>query len=1011
MRKFGLARSVALLLAALMLLGSMSMPAFAAEDEKTASTSTTRSLAELKEILNAITYQEYMAKNAEVPNATKNVVIDAHKYTSASEDAVVEVCENIGGYNGKALFVSDTGSVTWEVEIPENGKYSIVIEYYPIDDYTTKDGKNFIGKSASIERMLLINDKVLFGEARTLSLSKVWENVYFTDTTGSTPWTEESGAEPVFRQDINGNDIRPSAVQKPMWQTFTVKDSTGYYDGGLLFALEKGKNTVTLEAVREPVVIKSISFVPPAENTSTTLEEYKANAGSGSSAGATVVKIEAEKPVTISDNAIFPINDRTSAVTSPQTSDAQLLNTIGKTQSYKTVGQWVTYNFTVDKSGYYTIASRFKQNAVQGLFTSRIVMINGEVLYDECYNVRFDYGKKWVLENFNDGEKDLVFYFEAGKEYELKLEVGLGDMSEIVREVEESLNLVNSAYLEVIKLTGADPDEYRDYNFSRIMPDVLKTFIRESRRLTSISEHLVELCGTKGSQTATLDRIAYLLETMGADESKVAGSLKTLKSYIGTLGTWLNDARSQPVQFDYFLIVPEGEELGKANENFFSAIWYEIKLFVASFFTDYSNIGSTTEVNEEDSVEVWLSSGRDQSLVVRNMVDSMFIPQSGISVEVKLVAGGTLLPSVLSGQGPDTFIGMGAADVINYAIRSAVLPVNQREGYEEIMTEFTEAARVPLTLYDYNSETETATETVYGLPESMGFSMMYYRKDIMADLGLEIPKTWDELLSCVTVLQANNMNVGLQRDYDLFLYQMGGNRYADHGMRSGLDSNVALESFEYYCNFYTSHSFPVTYDAANRFRTGEMPIVITNYAAMYNTLTVFATEIKGLWDFTVLPGTLQDDGSINNDAVAAISGLVMMNGCDNEDDAWEFMKWFVGHEAQSAYCNQLITTIGPAAKHATANKQALRDMAWTSGELEVLLDQFDDVCIIEQHPGGYIFDRYINFAFYSAYNDGKDPVEELRSYIHIINSELTRKREEFDMEILETGETLADRAN
>ena len=229
-------------------------------------------------------------------------------------------------------------------------------------------------------------------------------------------------------------------------------------------------------------------------------------------------------------------------------------------------------------------------------------------------------------------------------------------------------------------------------------------------------------------------------------------------------------------------------------------------------------------------------------------------------------------------------------------------------------------------------------------------------------------------------------------------------------MRTGIDSNVALEAFEYYCRFYTMYSFPPTFDASNRFRTGEMPIVISNYTAMYNTLTVFATEIQGLWDFDVMPGYVRADGTFDNSAMAGIGAIVMMSGCDNQQNTWEFMKWFVGHEAQSSYCNQLITTIGPAAKHATANRQALADMAWTSGELNVLLDQFDNIAVIENHPGGYILDRYISFAFLDAYNKGKEPVEQLRSYITAINKEITRKRQEFGMETLELGETLDDRS-
>ena len=724
----------------------------------------------------------------------------------------------------------------------------------------------------------------------------------------------------------------------------------------------------------------------------------------------------------MSDESIYGYNNRSSSSTLPQSPNSQVINVVGGATNYSTAGQWVSYSFTPEKSGYYNLMARYNQSALAGMFTSRTIKINGEVLFSEAHNTRFDYNTDWQFETLGDGTTDFVFYFEAGQKYTIELEVSLGSLADTIRQVEESLGVINDCYLEILKLTGAEPDEYRDYGFTRLMPEVLNNFVKEYRRLDGISKQLTELCGEKGSHVATLDKVSFLLNRMGTNEDEVAKNLETLKSYIGTLGTWLNNSRSQPVMLDYLLVVPAGSTAKditkanpeyKANSNFFEAAGFEINLFIQSFFTDYSSMGAT-EVTDAEAVEVWISEGRDQALIIRNLVDSNFTPQTGVAVNVKLVAGGTLLPSVLSGLGPDAFIGIGSVDTINYAIRSAVLPLNDFEGFEELKAEFSPAAYIPMSLRLENEEGVEELVT-YGIPEKMSFSMMFYRDDILTDLGIEPPKTWDDVLSALPVLQSNNMQIGLQRDVDLFLYQMGGERWADNGMRCGFDSNIALEAFEYYCEFYTMYSFPVTYDASNRFRTGEMPIVIGTYTAMYNTLTCFATEIQGLWDFTVLPGvqTVAEDGtvSINNDAVCAVVGLAMLSTCPEEkrDDTWEFIKWFCGAEAQSKYSNNLITTIGNAAKHPTANMKALETMPWSSSEYQKIKEQFDNMASIENWPGSYIFDRYLNFAFYDAYNSDADPVEALRSYITIINKEITRKRAEFGMDTLEIGQTLADK--
>ena len=69
------------------------------------------------------------------------------------------------------------------------------------------------------------------------------------------------------------------------------------------------------------------------------------------------------------------------------------------------------------------------------------------------------------------------FYFEKGVVYTIEMEVTVGSMGDIVRRVDEALAAINNDYLAILKLTGASPDEFRDYGFSRIMPDTLVDMI------------------------------------------------------------------------------------------------------------------------------------------------------------------------------------------------------------------------------------------------------------------------------------------------------------------------------------------------------------------------------------------------------------------------------------------------------------------------------------------------------------------------------------------------------
>ena len=329
---------------------------------------------------------------------------------------------------------------------------------------------------------------------------------------------------------------------------------------------------------------------------------------------------------------------------------------------------------------------------------------------------------------------------------------------------------------------------------------------------------------------------------------------------------------------------------------------------------------------------------------------------------------------------------------------------------------FNDATMVPITLYN----------KTYGLPEQANFPMMFYRRDILAELEIDVPRTWDDVLAAIPTLQANNMQIGLTYGFasNMFLYQYGGNlwkytetpegmseemaaAYGEYaGAAIGLDTNIALDSFQFCCRLYTDYSFPTAFDGPNRFRTGEIPLLVADYCATYNQLVVFATEIRGLWLFTTIPGVKDPNtGILNNDTIVTVTATVMLNGCKDVASTWKYMQWQAGGGVQADYGNEMVALVGPAAKYATANLQGISMISWSAAEQESLIEQFNHQAAIPNYPGSYIIARYTSFAFLAAYNDGEDPVSAIQDYINIINQELSRKREEFEQKTLKAGQT------
>ncbi len=991
-------RLLAMLLCIIMLTSVMVIPLSAA-GKKGSSTS----ISDVSDILNALTYAEYRKSYLTAPKGEGEIVIDA-----ASDDFLVREDDyaSEGGsgikvvdWQGKenVLYVPSTGSVTWQFDVEKAGNYIIAIEYCQADD----------DKTNSIERIFYINGEVPFSEARSIVLSKVWQYKYKVDENGNK----------TFETDTNGNDIRPEVDPSCEWVEYELIDSNGYYTNPFEFYFKEGKNTVTLESVREPVYIKSITLRPQKELVS--YKDYLSLHGVGTPVTSDPIKLEAEAPIKVSNVTMYPVNDRTSPLTSgvtgAQSAQVTKYNTAGKEQ-WQTVGEWMTYEIEVAEDGYYSIVLRYKQDLLSGMYVSRRVYIDGEIPFEEANNCRFAYTDDWKTTRLTDGKEEFKFYLTKGK-HEIKLEAVLGEMATIIQQVNNTLSEINACYLEILKLTGSDPDENRTYNFSRVMPDVLETLMIESVNLKSVYDYLVEQVG-KGEKTSTIEQIYILLNKMASDEKQIPGNLQSLKTQIGSLGTWINSAQTQPLQVDYIQIQGTEKELPKAEANFFKSLWYELKLFWYSFTTDYNTLGATSEEAKANSVEVWVTTGttagRDEAQIIRNLADNTFTPNKEISVNLKLVSGGTLLPSVLAGVGPDVSLMEASTTIIDYALRSAVIPLNKfvEEDKDDVLSAFPEAAIVPLTLHEYDVETETTTKTYYALPDTLSFSMMFYRKDVLASLGLEIPQTWDDLLSILPVLQYNNMEIGIQNDIYTFIYQSGNEAYADEGMRINFDDPGVLNAFTKLCNMYTQYSLPYTYDFSNRFRTGEMPIGIASYTTC-NQLSIFASELSGLWSFVPLPGyelTDEETGEkyINNCAMATVTGCVMLSGCENQENAWEFMKWYTSADFQIPYSNDIVSIKGIAARPATANTEALAELPWTSEEANNILAQFENLAAVPNHPGSYYLARYINFAFLAAYNDGKDPASALMDYVNTINKEIIRKRQEFGMDVLEIGQTLAD---
>ena len=930
------------------------------------------------------TYTGYLSDHAGAADASESRDVDLFAYTSTGD---VEIEENYEGA-GKVLFTGTGSVVTWEVDVPESGFYNLYIEYLLPES-----------RGVAAERVVYINGEVPFEDARNVSFSRIW-----TD-----------GGE--VRVDNQGNEIRPTQVEVYDWQTAYFRDDMGYIAEPYKFYFEKGTNSITLEGENEPMFLKKLTV--SAVRDIDTYDEYLAkqpqvNASEGARNYSQV--IQGETSTLRSESSLYAKYDRSSPTTQPNSVTTTVLNYVGG-EAWRSPGQWIEWNFEVPEDGYYNIMIKGRQNYARGSVSNRTVYIDGEILFEELKEVSFSYSNDWENVELADEEGNPYNIYLTEGSHTLRMEAALGGLGSILEELEDSTYRLNQIYRKILVYTGANPDKYRDYKINLNYPEIMQAMDLESKRLYKIVDDMVAYSGQKADQIATAQTVAQQLERFCEKPNKITLEFTTFKDNITALGTASLNMSQTNLDIDYIVVSGTDTRPAKDKAGAFAKLWHEIKSFVASFTVDYNSVGDVYDDKGSDEVvKVWVLTGRDQGTILKAMVDDTFTPESGVKVNVEIVDPGALLNAVLAGRGPNVVLSVGADQPVNYALRGAAEDITQFADYEDVLSHYTRSSY----------EQYALDGSIYALPETQTFNVMFYRKDVLEELGLEPPQTWQELIEMLPTIQGNNLSVGIpsaagssgsaaattavaSNTPDLSLYftlmfQNGGDLYNEAGTKTTVDNEAGIKAFDDYVRYFNDYGLPTVYDFVSRFRSGEMPIGISAYST-YNTLIVSAPEIRGLWDFTLIPGTERQDenGETYIDRSDFITGSATMM-IKTEDEAlrqnsWEFMKWWAQPDTQVRFGREIEALLGSSARYATANKDAFEQLSWSADDIAILSEQWNQTVGIREVPGGYYTGRHITNAIRKVINDKDDTRETIIDYSITINDEITKKRNEFGLPV------------
>ncbi|MCF7932717.1 MAG: extracellular solute-binding protein [Acholeplasmataceae bacterium] len=854
-----------------------------------------------------------------------------------------------------------TDDIMVPIEIETKGLYAVELSYYVLTDTIRP-----------VALSIKINDEIQHQPSSKLVLDGVWE------------------AEKDILKDRFNNDIVPSSYRVDLWQTSLLTDNVGYLDGPLLFRFEEGLNEITLTKVYGDLLLKDLRVVTMPVDTS--YEETLDPAGPF--ADDIIIETEGEDILFKSDPAIRAGSNNDPSVKPFGLMESRLNMLDGQTMDQGR--QSVSYEITVPETAYYNLTLKVLQKTNANTTVFRTLLIDGEVPFKEAKGLAFPYDRKWQNITLAFEGEPLWFYLEEGT-HTVTFEVDISVVGSVHEEIGLVMEEINDLALDIQKITGNNLDENRDWDISEYLPTLKEDLDGLYETISALYDTWTSIQGsTKGSTVTTALQLARdRMDELREEPDQLPKNMNVLSigsgSVLAHLGNALPKVIESPLSIDVFYVHGTDSDIPRASRSFFVRIWVAIQRFVLSFFNDQYD-----DALAEGTLEIWVNRSRQYVDLMQQMTDRDYTPGTGQAVRISMMPNeDKLILANAAGAQPDIAMGIAAWRPYDFAIRDALYDLSSFDDFSEIAGRYEPGSFIQLVYQD----------GVYAIPDTQNFQLLFYRRDILETLGLEVPDTWDEVISILPELQRFGMNFYVPlastngfKSFDQtlpFINQYKGRLYTDDALSAAYDDPKTLEAIRFMTNIFTIYSMPLEVGSFyNSFRYGTLPIGIGDFG-MYVQLLNAAPEIAGLWDIALLPGVMDDMGVVDRSFVGAATVNVIFKESDMPLEAWDFLSWWGSEDVQTDYAERLITTYGSAYLWNTANPAAFSNMSWDDAHKDVILEQWSWVSDTPKIPGSYMVERELSNIWNKVVYDGINVRTAVEDGIIVANKEIIRKMLEF----------------
>lgn len=885
-----------------------------------------------------------------------------------SSDGILTI--NNYHYKNKALELKMGDTTRLNLNVPMDGIYYLKFDYLSNSD-----------SSLPTECSMTLNGVSPFYEARRLLFENSWK------TNGEKNY------------DRYGNEIVSVPDKLLIWESKYLMDASYRYSMPLALELSKGNNVISLSVTEGSLLLGNLYLTKVMK-----IPTYEKKQATGEG----LITIEAEEIDVRNDSSIRATGEFNTALT-PYSTNKKVLNVLDGA-SFKDAGQKVTYYFEVEKSGYYNLGFAYKQSGKNDFPVFADIYIDGDIPNSLLQGYAFPYEKDYTNLILKDQDKDRISVFLEKGKHSISICINMDNLRHVLESVDRIMNDVNDLALEITKVAGNNKDKYRDLDIVAYIPDIQERLISWANELDELHKSVKKYNPSvkKIAAFSSLSVASSRLRSLAKEPKKIpyrinelSQSTNSVMQYLANLVDVLN---KNALSLDKIFIIGANEKLPK-GVGFFKSIYLNIVRFFSSFKNqDYSASGG-----DDEHLQVWVNRSRQYVEIMQRMIDESFTPQTGIHVDVSIMPDqNKLIMANASGDAPDVAASINYTIPFELGIRGAIKDLTEFEDYQEVLTRTVDGLHIPAIIGD----------GIYAVPETINFWVLYYRKDILDKLGLEVPNTIEDVKGMLPELQMRGLNfyyptagmVALKTFHGTtpLFYQYGATLYGESAGNTTINSDAAIKGFTELTELFTVYNLPVDVPSFyQHFRNGDMPIGIAEYN-MYNLLLNAAPEIANSWEITLIPGIEQENGEVLRYASGgAESCVIFKSNEEREKKAWEYLKWWTSTKTQVEFGETLQISYGDEYIWNTANVEAFSQLPWKTKDKEVIAEQTKWMLESPRILGTYMLERELSNSYNSVVVNGKDLRLTIDLAVKRINRETERKLIEFGF-LSEKGEVLKE---